>query len=34
MLNVDYLLYICSEFQVLRSVGVRYKDLNLEKEQL
>jgi len=33
MLNVDYLLYICNEFQVLRSVGVRFNGSNLLKKE-
>lgn len=32
MLNVDYLLYICIEFQVLCRVGVRFNGSNLFKK--
>ena len=34
MLNVDYLLYICIEFQVLRRVGVRFNGSNLLKRAI
>ena len=29
MLSLDYLLYICNEFQVLRRVGARFNGSNL-----